>query len=127
MSNEYLRMPPIHRPPSMAEVLRDSNKQRDNPAGYTFASLKREVERFQRGLDEEHEMGMLMAGGIGAIHLRSIKPVDPDLFVFDGLDESQRDVRVIQHYSQVSLVLVALPKLEEQAHRIGFPIPSKEQ
>lgn len=111
----------------MAEVLRDSNKQRDNPAGYTFASLKREVERFQRGLDEEHEMGMLMAGGIGAIHLRSIKPVDPDLFVFDGLDESQRDVRVIQHYSQVSLVLVALPKLEEQAHRIGFPIPSKEQ
>ena len=126
MSNEYLRLPTLRHIPTMAEVLRDSNKQRDNPAGYSFTSLKREVERFQRDLDEDHEMGMLIAGGIGAIHLRSIKPVDPDLFVFDGLDESQRDVRVIQHYSQVSLVLVALTKLEEQAHRIGFPIPNKE-
>lgn len=127
MSDRYLRLPPLPHIPTMSEVLRESNKQRDNPAGYSFASVKKEVERFQRGLDENHEMGMLMAGGIGAIHLRSIKPVDPDLFAFDGLDESQRDVRVIQHYSQVSLVLVALPKLEDKAHRIGFPISGKEE
>jgi hypothetical protein len=42
------------------------------------------------------------------------------MIVFEGVDIQNRVARLIQHYSQTNLQMVAVGKLAEQANRIGF-------
>lgn len=42
------------------------------------------------------------------------------MFVFSGFDNFGRTARLIQHFTQVNVQMVAVDKLNETASRIGF-------
>jgi hypothetical protein len=86
---------------------------------YAFDSLSSEVTKFQNGLTGEYEVGLAMNGAGGTIHVNSIR-LESQLIVFEGVDDQGRTARVIQHYTQLSLQMVAAAKLDEHARRIGF-------
>lgn len=53
-------------------------------------------------------------------HLRRIAFSNPDILVFIGKDADNNDIQLMQHHSQMSVVVLAMQKLGEQAYRIGF-------
>lgn len=95
---------------------------RHNPAGYMLDRLRFLINNFQANMSDEAEIGITVVGGGSdpSFHLRQIAASDPDMLIFDGLDERGRNVQLLQHHSQMSVMLIEMPKLEEKPHRIGF-------
>lgn len=86
---------------------------------YAFDALSREVEKFQRTLSMDHELGISVFGADNVIHVSGIRHAG-QMVVFEGRDNQGRVARLIQHYTQVNLQMIAVDKLNEQANRIGF-------
>ena len=56
------------------------------------------------------------------LHLSNIASWGPDMILFLGEFPDGRKWELIQHYSQVSLLLVAVRKINEEPRRIGFEL-----
>jgi len=79
---------------------------------------------FEESLDADHEIGArLVAFGPVVIRLTDITWWNPALIRFDGVDDAGNPVQLIQHISQISVLLVRLPKQGQVARRIGFVRP----
>lgn len=106
---------------SMDQLTRDMQR-RNNPAGWMFKRLVKQIKAFEARLDHEEEIGGYLATGAGpdAFHIVTVGYSDPDLLIFEGLNQDGRPVQLVQHHSQLSLLLTALPKLKEEPRRIGF-------
>lgn len=103
--------------PDLAAVMKDKN----NPAGYMLERLSKLIAAFQHGLSEDVEIAMLVAGaGTIPFRLRGVRVSNPDILIFNGIDEDGNPVQLVQHHSQMSVMLTAVPKLEETPYRIGF-------
>ena len=89
-------------------------------AATAIEQIANEIRRFERSLsdDEEAWVSMMGAGGGLLIQPHQLRAVGSDKIVIDGLDESGRRVRAIQHVSQINVALVAIPA--EKPNRIGF-------
>ena len=85
----------------------------------SFNSLVDEIKRFQEGLSSETEVGIFANGAGLPLHVESIR-MSGQILIFDGVDSDSRHARIIQHYTQVSIQIVALNKLQPEARRIGF-------
>jgi hypothetical protein len=98
--------------------------KRENPAGWMFVRLVDQIKAFEDRLDPTEEIGGYLPTGVGpdAFHILGVAYSNPDLLIFSGLNQHGRPVHLIQHYTQLSLLLTALPKLkeEEEPRRIGF-------
>lgn len=98
--------------------------RRNNPAGYLRERLMRRVSDFETRLGVDEELGARLAssGHHEPFRLAEIGHSDPDLIIFRGETEEGRPVEVIQHHSQVSLMLVAVAKApgHSEPRRIGF-------
>ena len=105
-----LRMPtlPDLSPPNMAE--------------YAVEAIYKEIADFEASLDENHEIGMPIVGGPSGlcVHVREIYRYGRDKLVFSGVDADANPVRLMQHLSQLNLLMLAAPKIGEAAARIGF-------
>jgi len=44
----------------------------------------------------------------------------PDMLIFHGEDEGGRPIRLLQHYSQLSVLLCAVPREKDTEPKIGF-------
>ncbi len=86
---------------------------------YAFDSLVEEIQSFQDELSDEMEVGITAAGGGQTIYVTSLYQGD-HMVVFKGTDEGGRNARLIQHYTQIAVQMVAVPKMQETARRIGF-------
>ena len=86
---------------------------------YAFDALSLEVDKFQATMSADLELGISVSGADNVIHVRAIRK-SGQMVVFEGVDIQGRTARLIQHYTQVNLQMVAVPKLDEQAKRIGF-------
>jgi hypothetical protein len=97
---------------------------KSDPSNWTRERLKRQIKEFEGNLDAEHEVGMCLAmGPTGhAFHLENIGSWGPDMIILDGRDPEGKPVQLLQHYTQVSLLLTALPRVHEPARRIGFDL-----
>lgn len=85
----------------------------------SFDSLAKEIKRFQDALPNDMEVG-IFANSVGLpLHVESVRK-SGQMVVFDGVDGEGRQARIIQHYTQVSVQMVAVKKLEAEARRIGF-------
>lgn len=66
---------------------------------------------------------MGFAGGdAGVLQIEGVGFFEPDILTFYGRDEDGLKTQLIQHVSQLNVVLRAIPKMEpeEPARRIGF-------
>lgn len=96
-----------------------------SPAESTYQRLIKYVGQFEMQLDRDHEIGgrFVAFGDDTMFHIADIGYWNPDIITFDGFDKAGNRVKLIQHVSQLNVLLVALRKTtppSEPPRRIGF-------
>ena len=103
-------------------------KHKSNPAGWTYDKIAEYILDFQKDLDDDHEVGAFLANYPGGkIHIKNMGYSSPHIISFEGFSEDGNPVQLLQHFSQLNLVLVKVPKLHEKPIRIGFKIPTQPE
>lgn len=97
-------------------------RRSQNPAEWMHERLGKYIKEFEAGLDDEHEIGahLVSFGQNISFHIQEVGYYGPDIISFTGLDQDGRRVNLIQHISQLSVLLVAMKKLDARPRRIGF-------
>ena len=98
-----------------------------NPARWMFERLASYIKQFESRLDAEHEIGarLVSFGAQLTFHIQDMGYFGPDMIVFYGQNEKGEPVQLVQHTSQLNVLLVAVRKQEQQARRIGFILDDK--
>ena len=66
-------------------------------------------------------IGMGFAGSdAGTLHIKGIGYFSPDIVTFYGVDQNGTKTQLVQHVSQLNVMLKAMPKIHDKAERIGF-------
>ena len=91
----------------------------------TYQRLLKYIGQFEAQLDRDHEVGgrFVAFGDDTHFHIADVGYWNPDLVTFDGFDKSGNRVKLIQHVSQLNVLLVAVRKTTpatEPPRRIGF-------
>lgn len=93
-----------------------------NHAEWTYERLGEYIKAFENDLDDEHEIGarLVSFGQSVTFHIENMGYWGPDIINFYGVNTDGEKVQLIQHISQLSVLLVAMKKLGEKPRRIGF-------
>ncbi len=90
-------------------------------AEWAYERLVMYIQNFEEQLDSDHEVGMGMAGAnVGTLIIQGIGFFAPDMITFYGEDEQGSRMQLVQHVSQLNVMLVASPKRADEPNRIGF-------
>ena len=95
------------------------------PAEWAYDRLVRYIRNFESQLNPDQEVAMGFAGSdAGVLTIEGVGYFAPDILTFFGRDEDGMKTQLIQHVSQLSVLLRAVPKSrpEEPARRIGFQL-----
>lgn len=91
------------------------------PAQWAYERLVLYVQNFEKTLDAEHEIAMGFAGSdAGMLHIHGMGFFAPDIITFYGVDQTGTKTQLLQHVSQLNVMLKAAPKINEEPARIGF-------
>lgn len=96
-----------------------------SPAQWMYQRLAQAIAAFEKTLDAQHEVAFnLVSGGGGQLlHADNLGYWAPDLILFFGRNDAGLPIQLIQHVTQVNLLLVAAKKQTPEApRRIGFDI-----
>lgn len=95
-----------------------------SPAEWAYERLILYLKNFEEQLDKNHEVAMGFTGSsAGILRIEGVGYFDPDILTFYGSDEDGTKMQLIQHVTQLNVVLRAISKAtpaEEPARRIGF-------
>ncbi|WP_417270876.1 DUF6173 family protein [Celeribacter sp.] len=94
-----------------------------SPAEWAYERLILYIKNFEEQLDNEHEIAMGSTGSeSGVLRIEGIGYFDPDIVTFYGTDGAGAKTQLVQHVTQLNVMLRALPKHEPEAApaRIGF-------
>jgi len=97
--------------------------EKKSPAQWAYERIVMYLKNFEESLDNEHEVAMGFTGGdVGVLRIEGMGYFDPDIVTFYGSDPTGAKTQLIQHVTQMNVMLRALPKAVEQAepNRIGF-------
>ena len=116
---------PVTADPANSKAVQDlSVRMRDNPAEWAFVRLSKLIQEFEANLNKDEEIGASVVGlpGDGTMQILDVGFWGPDLILFFGKNTDGKPVRLVQHYTQLNVVLSAVKKPEGQAepNRIGF-------
>lgn len=96
-----------------------------SPARWAYERVILYIQNFEKQLDQDQEVAMGFAGSdAGVMRIEGLGYFDPDVLTFYGTNEAGTRAQLIQHVSQLSVMLTAMPKAPEQAepNRIGFQL-----
>ena len=99
--------------------------QTKSPAQWAYERIILYIQNFEKQLDNDHEVGLGFAGGdAGVIKIEGLGYYDPDIVTYYGTNEAGMKTQLIQHVSQLNVMLMASPKHIDQAapNRIGFKL-----
>lgn len=128
------RMQEVHADPESCaglDCVPDRLKQpvtNKSPAQWAYERLIIYIQNFERQLDGEHEVAMGFVGGdAGVLRIEGLGYYDPDIVTFYGSDAVGVRTQLVQHVSQLSVLLRALPKTraDAPANRIGFRLAAE--
>jgi hypothetical protein len=93
-----------------------------NPARWTYQKLVECINSLEQSFDDEHEIGarLVSFGSSVTFHLQDMNYYDPNIINFYGKNERGEELQLIQHVSQLSVMLITLKKQIEVPVRIGF-------
>jgi hypothetical protein len=97
--------------------------QQKSPAEWAYERLIMYIQNFEKTLDNEHEVAMGFTGGdAGVVRIEGMGFFDPDIVTFYGSDMGGAKTQLVQHVSQLNVMLRAVHKTVEEAapNRIGF-------
>ena len=98
-----------------------------SPAEWAYERLILYIRNFESHLDAQQEIAMGFAGNdAGVLKIEGLGFFEPDLLTFYGRDDDGMKTQLIQHVSQLSVMLRAVPKPTSEAPptRIGFRLAS---
>ena len=97
-----------------------------SPAQWAYERLILYIQKFEEGLDPDQEVGMGFAGSdAGALHIQGLGFFAPDLVTFYGADGGGAKTQLVQHVSQLNVMLKAVPKIDDEPRRIGFELRTR--
>lgn len=99
--------------------------EQKTPAEWAYERIVLYIQNFEKELDAEHEVGMGFTGGdVGTLKIQGMGYFAPDLITFYGTDPNGAKTQLVQHVSQLNVMLIASQKEDEQAepNRIGFKL-----
>jgi hypothetical protein len=97
----------------------------ENLASEFVRHIVEEIREYSATLDEAHEAGVRLVnfGQTVTFHLEKINYANPSLVYFSGTTMDTGDpVELIQHISQISILLMKIPRLHP-GKPIGFLAP----
>ncbi len=97
--------------------------EQKSPAEWAYERLIIYIQNFEKTLDNEHEVAMGFTGGnAGILRIEGMGFFDPDIVTFYGSDPAGGKTQLVQHVTQLNVMLRALPKPEPTVEptRIGF-------
>ena len=114
------RMHEVHVDPNTAtpdEIKQPSGPK--SPARWAYERLIMYIQNFEKTLDNTEEFA---GDSSGVIKIEGMGYYDPDIVTFYGSDPSGTKTQLVQHVTQLSVMLRALPKdvEAEEPNRIGF-------
>lgn len=110
------------KPPPVPDRLQ-SPVARKSPAQWAYERLIVYIRNFEEQLDSSQEVAMGFTGDqSGVLRIEGMGYFDPDIVTFYGSDAGGTRTQLIQHVTQLSVMLRALPKPSDQPEptRIGF-------
>jgi hypothetical protein len=99
--------------------------QKKSPAQWAYERIILYIQNFEKQLDNDHEVGLGFAGGdAGVIKIEGLGYYDPDIVTYYGTNDAGMKTQLIQHVSQLNVMLMASPKQIDQVEptRIGFKL-----
>ena len=99
--------------------------EQKSPAQWAYERVILYLQNFEETLDNDHEVAMGFAGGdVGIMRIEGMGFFDPDIITFYGRDPTGSRTQLVQHVSQLNVMLRALPKAveQEEPNRIGFQL-----
>ena len=98
-----------------------------NLASEFYKQLIQQIQEFDTALDQEHEVGVRLVsfGQSVTFAVEDVGYINPSLIVFSGISDDGQRVRLIQHVTQLSFLLVVLKRQhpEEPKKKFGFCPP----
>lgn len=94
-----------------------------SPAQWAYERVVLYLKNFEEQLDNDHEIAMGFTGGdAGVLRIEGMGYFDPDIVTFYGSDPAGGKTQLVQHVTQLNVMLRALPKQVSEAapRRIGF-------
>ncbi|KIN70724.1 hypothetical protein Z945_3188 [Sulfitobacter noctilucae] len=107
----------------MPKSVKDKPVSQKSPAQWAYERTVLYLKNFEEQLDNEHEVAMGFTGGnAGVLRIEGMGYFDPDIVTFYGSDPAGGRTQLVQHVSQLNVLLRALPKAVEgkAPNRIGF-------
>lgn len=98
-----------------------------SPAQWAYERLVLFIQNFEEQLDRDHEVALGLTGAeAGVLRIEGLGYFAPDILTFYGSSDAGARTQLIQHVSQLNVMLLALPKQPEQEEprRIGFRLAS---
>ena len=99
--------------------------EQKSPAEWAYQRLILYIKNFEQNLDNKHEVAMGFTDtGAGVLRIEGLGYFDPDIVTYYGSDQNGARVQLVQHVSQLNVLLRATlkPDTEETARRIGFEL-----
>jgi hypothetical protein len=108
--------------PDVSNQLQQVMYRKNNPAVSIYERLVKRIIQFEKTLSPEEELGgrFVEAPKEGVFHINDVGYWNPDMLIFHGTDGEGRSIELLQHYSQLSVLLCVVPKQTSEARRIGF-------
>jgi len=100
----------------------DGAYARSNPFTGTCKAVRASIEQFEAGLDADHEVSMQIVSSGATLSLRPERVgfSTANLITFHGMTDDGEQVHLVQHVSQVSMMLKAARKQNALPKRVVF-------
>lgn len=108
---------------TLPSALTETPSEEKSPAQWAYERLILYIKSFEEQLNDKEEVAMGFAGGdAGVLRIEGIGYFAPDIVTFYGRDEEGMRTQLIQHVSQLSVLLRAMAKEPDavEPRRIGF-------
>ena len=92
-------------------------------ARWAYERLILYIQNFEKQLKKDEEVALGFTGGeAGVVRIEGLGYFDPDILTFYGTTDDGARTQLVQHVSQLNVMLIALPAEEEieEPDRIGF-------
>jgi hypothetical protein len=98
-----------------------------SPAEWAYDRVVLYIRDFESHLNADQEIAIGFAGSeAGILRIEGLGFFEPDILTFYGADDEGRKTQLIQHVSQLSVMLQTRPKADpnDAPRRIGFKLMS---
>lgn len=109
----------------LPKAVTDTPVSKKSPAQWAYERVVLYLKNFEEQLDGDHEVAIGFVGANASVlRIEGMGYFDPDIVTFYGSDPSGGRTQLVQHVSQLNVMLRTLPKAVEQepAVRIGFQL-----